>query len=675
MRWFWFSCFSFCCCAAFSQVADSAQVLSEVIVKSYAANKSITLVPASIAVVDSLQLQRFNNQSLVSAFNTVAGVRMEERSPGSYRIAIRGSSLRAPFGIRNVKFYWNGLPLTDGGGNTYLNLLDNTSVSKIEILKGSSGSLYGAGTGGVVLLNGWSGKGNKISVRSTAGSFGLFNLQALASTTFGKSKVAFTYAHQQSEGYRQNSNNNRDAFSMQWQLPLGRNGVLSSSLFYTDLFYQTPGGLTQAQYDANPSQARADAASKKASVYNKTFFGGLSYDHQWNNQWSIQVGAYASSTDFINPTFLNYEKRKEENAGGRIETHYGFTTRSTKGKLTFGGEAQFFHSPIRNYDNVQGNTGTLQADDEIDSRLLIGFSQLELDLPRNYSVTIGSSYSFIDYKFNSLSSVPSIRQQREFDPSFSPRLAILKKLNKNLSLYGSISKGFSPPTAAEIRPSTANFNDSLQAETGLNYEVGAKGNAGRFSYEVALYYFALDQTIVVQRLNNADYFINSGNTDQRGAEITLNWNAFDNQKQFIRSMNWWSSFTLNRYRFGTYNKRDTDYSGKQLTGVAPTIIVGGVDIGMGRSFSFHGTINYTDRIPLNDANADYASDYFLVGSKLNYTHKINSGQQLQFWFGVDNLLDQKYSLGNDLNATLNRFYNAAATRNYFVGVSLSVSKN
>ncbi len=675
MRWLWFSWLSVCNCASFAQAVDSTRLLSEVIVKSYAANKSITLVPASIAVLDSLQLKRFNNQSLVSAFNTVAGVRMEERSPGSYRIAIRGSSLRAPFGIRNVKVYWNRLPLTDGGGNTYLNLLDNASLDKIEILKGPSGSLYGAGTGGVILLNAWSGKGNQISVRSTTGSFGLFNVQAMVNGSIDKAKVAFTYAHQQSEGYRQNSSTNRDAFSLQLQHAIGDRGVLSSSLFYTDLFYQTPGGLTQAQYDANPAQARGEAASKKASVNNKTFFGGLSYDHQWNEKWSVQLGAYASTTDFVNPTFLNYEKRKEENAGGRIETQYGFTEGLLKGKVTFGAELQFFHSPIRTFDNVFGNAGNLQVEDEIDSRLLIGFGQLELDLPKNYSLTIGSSYSFIGYKFNRLSTIPAIRQQREFDPSFSPRLAILKKVSKNLSVYGSVSKGFSPPTVAEVRPSTINFNDSLQAETGVNYEVGAKGNVGRFSYEVALYYFALDQTIVVQRLNNADYFINAGNTDQKGAELTLNWNVFDNRKEFIRSLQWWSSCTLNRYRFGAYNKRDTDYSGKQLTGVAPIIIAGGVDIGMTPSLSLHTTINYTDRIPLNDANADYAADYFLVGSKISYSRKINSGQQLDFWFGVDNLLDQKYSLGNDLNAAANRFYNATATRNYFIGMSLSISKN
>jgi iron complex outermembrane receptor protein len=36
--------------------------------------------------------------------------------------------------------------------------------------------------------------------------------------------------------------------------------------------------------------------------------------------------------------------------------------------------------------------------------------------------------------------------------------------------------------------------------------------------------------------------------------------------------------------------------------------------------------------------------------------------------GVDNLLDQKYSLGNDINGFGGRYYNAAPGRNYYVAL-------
>ncbi|MFX8039941.1 Plug domain-containing protein, partial [Acinetobacter baumannii] len=65
---------------------------------------------------------------------------------------IRGSSLRSPFGVRNVKVYIDEMPLTDGGGNTYLNIVGLNWIDAAEIMKGPSSSIYGAGTGGVLLL-------------------------------------------------------------------------------------------------------------------------------------------------------------------------------------------------------------------------------------------------------------------------------------------------------------------------------------------------------------------------------------------------------------------------------------------------------------------------------------------------------------------------------------------
>jgi iron complex outermembrane receptor protein len=61
--------------------------------------------------------------------------------------------LRSPFGVRDVKIYFDEIPLTDAGGNTYLNAIDIGNIRHVEILKGPDGSLFGANSGGVVLLS------------------------------------------------------------------------------------------------------------------------------------------------------------------------------------------------------------------------------------------------------------------------------------------------------------------------------------------------------------------------------------------------------------------------------------------------------------------------------------------------------------------------------------------
>src|SRR4028119_1582945 len=141
------------------------RVLQEVIVRAYEQNRELKDVAAPIGVVTNQELQQFSPISILPAVNTIPGVRMEERSPGSYRLSIRGSSLRSPFGVRNVKVYWNDIPFTDPGGNTYLNQFSFYNFSSLEILKGPGSSLYGAGTGGVMLLNSFPGSiKNNVSV-------------------------------------------------------------------------------------------------------------------------------------------------------------------------------------------------------------------------------------------------------------------------------------------------------------------------------------------------------------------------------------------------------------------------------------------------------------------------------------------------------------------------------
>ena len=656
---------------------DSVKLLSEVVVHGYANDRPLLEVPAAIGYVDTKALERFNNTSFLPAVNTIPGVRMEERSPGSYRFAIRGSSLRSPFGVRNVKMYWNGLPLTDGGGNTYINLVDFNSVAKAEIIKGPGASLYGAGTGGVVLLGSSLSNHNQIQVSALGGSYGLQRYQISAQTGSEKVRAAINYAHQVATGYRQQTSMRRDAFNSDLRFALSAKSVLSASIFYTDLYYQTPGGLTQVQFDTNPRQARPSGAlpgavAQHTAIYNKTFYAGLMYDYQWNDRWSTRVGAYGSLTDFTNPTINNYEKRKENNWGGRTETQYEFGKSALKGKLTFGGEFQHFYSPLADYDNLQGTQGAIQTDDRLYSTFFLLFAQAEIDLPKDFYLTLGGSGNFLRYKFNRVSVTPSIEQQRNFDPVFSPRIALLKKVNDRFSVYGSISKGFSPPSLAEVRPSTGNYNSSLNPEKGISYEVGFRGNLSHaFSWDIAAYDFELDETIVVQQLNNADYFINAGRTSQKGLEALLSWSPDLRNREFLNSLKLWSSYTFNYYRFKGYAKNGQDFSGNKLTGVPPNVVVGGVDAQVAKRFYINVTLNFVDKIPLNDLNSQYSEPYILAGTRMGFRSTLRKKLAMDLFAGVDNATNKRYSLGNDLNAAGNRYFNAAAGRNYYAGLKVS----
>lgn len=665
--------------AAWAQAPDSTRVLDTLTIESYQSYRTPLDMAASVGLVRPTDFNRFSEVSVVPTFNMLPGVRMEERSPGSYRLSIRGSLIRSPFGVRNVKFYYNGLPFTDGGGNTYLNLFDASMLNRAEVIKGPAGSLYGAGTGGVVLLRTSNSRESALGLSTQFGSYGSARYGGFAEAASETLDSRILYMHQESGGYREQSKMKRNGFMVDLGFKIDPSTLVRVITLYSDLFYQTPGGLTEAQFKTNPQQARPPSGSipgaveQQAAVINKTLFSGISLDHQWNSSWSTTLGIVGSDTDFKNPSIRNYETRKEQNLGVRLSTSYECATARGRMKVTFGGEYQRLASPVTVTDNPGGVPGSIvYSDDDIRSQLALGFAQWESDLPRGFQLTVGTSVNYVEYTDNRKAISPPETAARKFNPVLLPRLAVLKHLSSNFSAYVSASRGYSPPTVAEVVPSTGIYNPNLNPESGWSYEAGLTAKLSSIDFHVALYDFRLQHAIVLQRdSSGADFFINAGGVTQQGVELNATWEK--RLASFVQNIRLSSSVTYNAYSFGQYVYDGTDYSGNPVTGVAPWIIVLGIDASMAKGLYFRITANYTDRMPLNDAHTDFASSYFLMGGRVGMN--VSGRNPLDIYIGIDNALNQQYSLGNDLNAAGKRYYNPAPTVNFYAGLAARLSFN
>ncbi len=135
-----------------AQTQDSAALISTVTIDAYHKPAALMQSTKSVTIAGRELLAQNAPDRLLESINLLPGSKMEERSPGSYRLSVRGSTLRSPFGIRNVKMYLNDFIVTDASGNTYLNILDPELLSKIELYKGPEGADFGAVTGGTALL-------------------------------------------------------------------------------------------------------------------------------------------------------------------------------------------------------------------------------------------------------------------------------------------------------------------------------------------------------------------------------------------------------------------------------------------------------------------------------------------------------------------------------------------
>jgi len=202
------------------QLVPSVMNLSGVTVSAFDTERPLLQQAASVSRVTEQDLMRFNESSPVLAFNQKAGIRIEERAPASYRISIRGSSLRSPFGVRNVKIYWNEVPFTAPDGTTALNLLDLSNIRTAEVIKGPSGSVYGAGNGGAIsLFSQAQVDENRISADYLLGDFGLSRYRLGITQQLGDGGIEASYVRQESDGYRDHSGVKRQVVQMSGYFP------------------------------------------------------------------------------------------------------------------------------------------------------------------------------------------------------------------------------------------------------------------------------------------------------------------------------------------------------------------------------------------------------------------------------------------------------------------------
>lgn len=649
--------------------------LSEVVVRGFESERPLLEQAGAIVQVKEHELYRFNENSILSAFNTKAGVRVEQRAPASYRISIRGSSLRSPFGVRNVKVYWNDIPFTFADGTTDLNILDLTNIQQSEIIKGPSGSIFGAGNGGVVRFESKQQvQENYISSDLGVGDFGLLRYRIGIDQQLEKGSVSASYVHQQSDGYREHSAMDRKVFQLAYRAEISKNQSIATQILYADLNYQIPGALTPSQVEENRRQARPGSVEQNSSIAQQTLFGTLKYEAKINDRWKNTTSLYVNTKEFENPFILDYKRETAFSYGGRTAFTHESKWGSRPVRIVVGGEYQYGNTSAQNFGNRNGVADTVRFSDDLITTQAFLFQQLELDWTSKLRMTLGLSENFSRYDIlRSIDAGPNDPSfnSRSFDPLIVPRVALVYRINELVGIHGSISSGFSPPTIAEVRTNEGSINLDLEAERGVNYEVGYRAQYGIFNVDLTAFYFQLNQTITTfTNDQGVVLFRNAGATDQRGLEASLDYAPYRNQATCITEIRLSHAYTGHYFSFARYESRGTDFSGNQLTGVSPHTLVNLLDIRSRPGFYINITHQYVDAIPLNDANTVFQDPYNLVGSRLGWRNTLKNRWDVEVYGGVDNLLDETYSLGNDLNAFANRFYQPAPGMNFYGGVKV-----
>jgi iron complex outermembrane receptor protein len=337
--------------------ADS--VTAPVVVTGTRVEQNSFDLPMSIDSVAAEQIQEGQLKvNLSESSSRVPGVVVNNRNNPAQDLAIqiRGFGARSAFGVRGVRLYADGIPLTmpDGQGQTGTFNLD--TADRVEYLRGPFSALYGNSSGGVVQI--FTRNGDLDPTLTGGATFGSYNTDR-ESLTFGGSGEGFDYVINantfSSDGYRDQSKTRRDTVHAKINFKINEDTKLS--LVATGLDQPNnldPQGLTAAQLQANRRQAGTNSEIFNTRVSKSQKQVGATLEHLLSANDTLRFMTYYGQRDNEQFSSISVNAQLDDRNGGGVSTiareFGGIDARwSHKGNL---GDKPFNFTVGTNYDRM-----------------------------------------------------------------------------------------------------------------------------------------------------------------------------------------------------------------------------------------------------------------------------------------------------------------------------------
>ena len=664
------------------ELSASNFMLGEVIVSAYDKKQTILESPASISLISNKDLKQDNDVTIVQALNRIPGIFMHSGTYNTSRLTIRGIGSRSLFATSKIRAYYEGIPLTSGDGETSVEDIDPNLIDRIEIIKGPSSSLYGAGLGGTLLMKSKvpSIQDRSLKYQVTGGSFGY--LKNALSIDYGKQphRLSVNLNHIHSEGWRENNEFRRFSSGLTYRSNLSHRTNLDFITNYIDLKAFIPSSIDRQTYDTNPRAAATSWKNAEGFEDYYKFLAGLGINHKFSQQTGLNSNVFFTARDSYERRPFNILTENTKAIGAR--TSYYFTRNWSWIQMDFLAGFEYFIDfyKWKTFEIIEKEPGDLLSDNRERRENLNIFLKSDFTFSTGTFVSLGINVNRTYYNYKDLFSVNMEDNSGEykFGTIFSPRIGITQPLNNDAYAYLNISHGFSPPTLAETLTPEGSINPDIKPETGMNYEIGSKGQifGDRLFYDIAFFSMRI-QNLIVARRTGDDAFVgvNAGKTTHNGMEITFNYD-FLNSGISGKNIYGFITYTLANYRFNEFIDGDNNYSGNDLTGIPRHVLNAGVSFLT--NTGIYGNLNYQyiDEMPMRDDNSAFSDPYQLINLKLGFNKSISSRFRLDLYAIINNLLDTRYASMIMVNASSfggsdPRYYYPGLRRNYYLGAEVT----
>ncbi|GEQ87039.1 ligand-gated channel [Patiriisocius marinistellae] len=665
---------------------ENTQDLDEVVISSTYQKESKVIIPT--AKISAEKFIEYSPLDLVSAINETPGVYIQSGALNTNRIVIRGVGSRTLYGTNKIRAYFNGIPITNGTGDTTIDAFDPEDIERLEIVKGPKATQYGTNLGGTLLLNSKQAVPGETYFKSnlTVGSFGFVKNNISVATADEKLALNLNYDHLETDGFRENSTYNRNAFLLTSNYTFDSKNEIGILVNFTDYNAQIPSSISKTDFEEDPSQAAFTWNAAKGFEDNKQVLTGINYTHRFTDNLSNTTSVFYTYLDHYEPRPFNILDEFTNGYGARTLFANDFKFFKNNATLSFGAEMyndQYNWKTIENlYEENNGNgslEGQLLSDNKEKRNTLNVFATTTLPITEKLKIQLGINFNKTDYTFTDKFNTGENNKNasRDFNPIFAPNLSVFYQYTQNLKAYLNVSRGFNYPSIEETLTPQGVINPDLGPETGFNYEVGSQIFLfkGKLQLKLAAYLIDIDNLLVADRVGE-DQFIgrNAGKTEHKGVELSILYSHIFNNGFFLAP---YLNAEISDNKFIDFVDGNVSYSGNKLTGVPNNKVNGGLRFGF-KNFSLNTNFLYVGDMPLNDANTLYSEDYKVFNTKLSYTYNITNRLLIEVNAGLNNVLDETYASSILINAvgfgnSEPRYYYPGIPRNWFSGFKVKYS--
>jgi iron complex outermembrane recepter protein len=681
---------------------EKTLTLSPVVVTATRQAQNSFDLPVAIDVVEQKnikdgQLQMNLSESLIR----VPGITAQNRTQQAQdpQISSRGFGSRSSFGVRGIRVYVDGIPLTMPDGQGQPGVVDLSSIKSIEVMRGPFSSLYGNSSGGVIQMFTQDAPATPtIGATTMFGSYDTKRNVLEAAGQLEGLEYSLNVSNYESDGYRANSSSNKQMATAKFKFNLNEDTKVTTLVNWFDQEAQDPLGLDRARALSNATRDKVVPAALFAntSVKRDHTQVGFNIEHAFNENNKISFIPYVGSrnnaqiltTTATATTLASTSSRLSEisrefygadlrwdNKGSLGNLPYQITLGLNYGKSTDDRKdtnllrlGSMVNTPNRLEQNISSNfdqylQGNLSITPNLDLHAGARHTKVKLEVQDNFITGTGSNGD------NS----GNVEYQKT-----TPVIGIIWKATEKLNFYANVGKGFETPTFIEaafdnVTGGVASKpNLSLKAAESTNIELGAKAFiTDDIRANVTLFKVDTDNEIVTrQTVSGRSSYQNAGKTKRTGIEASIDANLDNNITVF-------AAYTLLNAKFddpfvtviNAAGTTGTVNSGNRIPGTYKSQVYGEVAWKY-PSLGFFSALEgrHNSQVYVNDINTDKAPSYTIFNIRAGLEQNLTNWRFKEF-IRLENITDKDYIGSVRVNDGNGLFFEPAAGRNYLLGLS------